>query len=548
MSKYINENLPVYFSYSWANDKFPDIEDDVKKLCAILEKNNIYYKRDKDNLSPWCVQIDETEKEIGRGAVVIVVISKRYIESLHCMHEWHRISEGGNIKERVLPIVLDDANILDKSVFMDYYNFFTKRREELVRQQLDGIIPLTKAETNAAEFDYYVADLKNMYQHLVNTNFGFRRDNEYSTVINRIKDLLGSSAASAPEPEAEDEPAPKKAASEPAPKKAASAPEPKKAASEPEQKKAASATKNTKAGGSNSGYNSLNANEQAVMQHFAIWGSCWIDLDALFDLLDEVVPDVEKALKQLAGKKMLETKTDKNGDVFYKIPAKILQELLDMDITDDADFSQYCDNVYSLVMGDDDEECDDEECDDEEEDDEDGEDDWFDIYAKPVLASVLDFGLMNDDGGFLYTLAIVLNYDNWCKPAKQLLLMAEPLYLKRKLDKGDLRSDLADVYYQLGNITFYQDEDNDVAEKYYRKAIKVAEAATTNDIASRRMEGVSYTAMADVLAEDDDRYDDAVSAYNKAIKILQGLRKYEGDYDIEDRLQEAKDSLKDLRG
>ncbi len=73
MSKYINENLPVYFSYSWANDQFPEIEDDVKKLCAILEKNNIYYKRDKDNLSPWCVQIDETEKEIGRRPSLLLL-------------------------------------------------------------------------------------------------------------------------------------------------------------------------------------------------------------------------------------------------------------------------------------------------------------------------------------------------------------------------------------------------------------------------------------------------------------------------------------------
>lgn len=41
-------NNPVYISYAWANDNNPDLEVDVNRLCRVMEKNGIYYKRDKE--------------------------------------------------------------------------------------------------------------------------------------------------------------------------------------------------------------------------------------------------------------------------------------------------------------------------------------------------------------------------------------------------------------------------------------------------------------------------------------------------------------------
>ncbi len=185
--QYINPKNPVYFSYYKADDKCSDIEESVKKICAVLDTNGICYKRNSDSDIPYCASLDEIQRETGRGALVIVIISKGYIGSLDCMHEWHRIRENGKIWERVLPVVMPDANILDKVVFRRYYDYFTQRRSELTDQQNEGIIPLTKVETNAAEFGYYVEDLGKMYQYLADTNFVF---NDFSAVVNRIKELL----------------------------------------------------------------------------------------------------------------------------------------------------------------------------------------------------------------------------------------------------------------------------------------------------------------------------------------------------------------------
>ena len=90
---YINKDNPVYFSNAWANDEHPDIEQDVYVLCKSLEDNNIFYRRDRENLWPYCWSINNTENEIGNGSPIIVVLSERYLKALHCMHEWHLIRE-----------------------------------------------------------------------------------------------------------------------------------------------------------------------------------------------------------------------------------------------------------------------------------------------------------------------------------------------------------------------------------------------------------------------------------------------------------------------
>ena len=191
--KYINPNNPVYFSYAWANDEHPDIEDDVNNLCNVLEENDIYYKRDKINLCNyrWC--INDSEIEIGEGAAIIVVISERYLKSLHCMNEWHLIRENGKIWERVFPIVLENANITNKETYKEFYKYLDAKKKELVEQQEEDIIPLTRVETEAVNAGCYIADFKRMYQYLADnnrSNLHELRKDKYEIVISQLKDFL----------------------------------------------------------------------------------------------------------------------------------------------------------------------------------------------------------------------------------------------------------------------------------------------------------------------------------------------------------------------
>ena len=191
--EYINPNNPVYFSYAWANDEHPDLEDDVNVLCKLLEENHIYYKRDKESLCPYRWNIQEAEKEIGEGSAIIVVISERYIKSLHCMNEWHFMRKNGKIETRIFPIVLKDAKILDKKTYKEYYDFFLDRRHSLSDQQDKGIIPLTRVETEAANAKYYIGDLEDMYQYLADYNtskLSILRKDDYEIIIRQLTEYF----------------------------------------------------------------------------------------------------------------------------------------------------------------------------------------------------------------------------------------------------------------------------------------------------------------------------------------------------------------------
>ena len=187
--EYINKENPVYISYAWNNSSQPDLENDVDALCAEMEKNGIYYKRDKENLCPYRWNINKAEEEIGQGCAVIVVISDKYIRSLHCMHEWHLIKDNGKIWERVFPIVLSNADISNKAKYKEYVQFFMNRKKELEEQQTEGIVPLTNAEVDAVRYRYYIDDLADMYQYLADYNRSWKSvdGNNYSVIINQLK-------------------------------------------------------------------------------------------------------------------------------------------------------------------------------------------------------------------------------------------------------------------------------------------------------------------------------------------------------------------------
>ena len=190
MDQPINKDYPVYISYSWKNDNNPNLEDDVDRICQLMTEAGIYYKRDKDNLCPYRWNINQAELEIGEGNAIIVVISEKYIKSLHCMHEWHMIKENGKIWERVFPIVLPDAKITNKEKYKEYYKYYIDRRNDLIEQQSEMMIPLTTAESEASKHFYYVHDLEDMYQYLcdINTAKNIIREDDYKIIITQLKE------------------------------------------------------------------------------------------------------------------------------------------------------------------------------------------------------------------------------------------------------------------------------------------------------------------------------------------------------------------------
>ena len=186
-------NNPVYFSYAWADNEHPDIEEDVDKLCKILDDNNIKYKRDKVNLCDYRSNIQESEEKIGEGSAIIVVISEKYLKSEHCMNEWHLIRKNGKIWERVYPIVFENANISDDKISEEYYRVFEERKNRIINKQKKRHPPLKTVESQAANAGFYFGALDDMYQFLSDYNrydITKIRENNYAVIINQLREYF----------------------------------------------------------------------------------------------------------------------------------------------------------------------------------------------------------------------------------------------------------------------------------------------------------------------------------------------------------------------
>ncbi len=195
---YINQDYPVYISYAWKNKDYPGIETDVDNLCQALEDNGIFYERDKKAGNPLCpyrYSISECEEKIGQGCAVIMFISEKSIKSLHCMHEWKCIKDRGDIKNRVFPVVLEDAELTNPNKFKEYYHYFEQLKQDLVNQLLEGIVPLTDAQSKALYNRVYTSDLQDLYQFLSDYNkssLKIIRNNNYSVIIEQLTEHLNN--------------------------------------------------------------------------------------------------------------------------------------------------------------------------------------------------------------------------------------------------------------------------------------------------------------------------------------------------------------------
>lgn len=103
-----NDAGQVYISYAWGGES----ERIVNELDADLQARGIVVVRDKRDLG-YKGSIAGFMQEIGRGRAVIVVISDKYLTSPNCMFELVEIARNKDVRDRIFPVVLGDADIYD---------------------------------------------------------------------------------------------------------------------------------------------------------------------------------------------------------------------------------------------------------------------------------------------------------------------------------------------------------------------------------------------------------------------------------------------------
>lgn len=122
----------IYISYAWGDstEERESREKIVNEIYDSLKENGFNIIRDKEDLA-YKENIKEFEEHIGRGDYIILVISDKFLKSEHCMYEFLKIKEKGDIYSRIFPIILEDAKIYNEIDRIDYINFWDKKINDL---------------------------------------------------------------------------------------------------------------------------------------------------------------------------------------------------------------------------------------------------------------------------------------------------------------------------------------------------------------------------------------------------------------------------------
>ena len=116
----------VFISYAWGGES----EEVAKQIEQVFKEKGIKVIRDKHDLE-FKGRIKHFMETIGRGRCVIVIISKKYLESENCMFELMQIAKNGKFYNRIFPIILDDARIYKSIERLNYIKYWEQQINEL---------------------------------------------------------------------------------------------------------------------------------------------------------------------------------------------------------------------------------------------------------------------------------------------------------------------------------------------------------------------------------------------------------------------------------
>jgi hypothetical protein len=120
----------VFVSYAWTEQS----KAVVDQIQTALDGTGITFVRDKDQVR-YKDSIREFMRRIGEGKAIVVVLSKRYLESKNCMFELTEIAGHEGIRDRVFPIILEGANIFESETRLDYIAYWERKKSDLDAKQ-----------------------------------------------------------------------------------------------------------------------------------------------------------------------------------------------------------------------------------------------------------------------------------------------------------------------------------------------------------------------------------------------------------------------------
>jgi len=177
----------VYISYAWGGES----EEFANKIDHSLQQRGITIIRDKRALG-FKGSIQKFMEEIGKGNSVIVIVSDKYLRSPNCMFELVEIAKNKQVRDRIFPIVLSDANIYDPIKRIEYVKYWEDKRQELA-SAIKSLDPanLQGIREDMDNYDRFRAEISGLASTLkdINTlNPKIHQDSNFSELYAKIEE------------------------------------------------------------------------------------------------------------------------------------------------------------------------------------------------------------------------------------------------------------------------------------------------------------------------------------------------------------------------
>ena len=121
----------LFLSYAWANKEIADqIDNDFKAIgiSFIRDIRDAQYKK----------SLKEFMSRVRKADYIVMLISDAFLKSINCMYEVMELFKDNNFSNRLLQVILSDANVFTPSGRLEYIKYWNEEYESL-NKQLTGL-------------------------------------------------------------------------------------------------------------------------------------------------------------------------------------------------------------------------------------------------------------------------------------------------------------------------------------------------------------------------------------------------------------------------
>ena len=142
----------IFLSYCWANEEI------VNKIDEDFRSIGITLIRDSRGLRAY-ESIEDYMKGIRKTDFVLLIISDGYLKSRNCMFEILELIKDENYKNKIIPIILDDANDIFKKIEIPKRIKYWQKKHEKLKEEIKDLT--TESISNIAKELKILRDIKN---------------------------------------------------------------------------------------------------------------------------------------------------------------------------------------------------------------------------------------------------------------------------------------------------------------------------------------------------------------------------------------------------